>query len=155
MRLRPYRLADFETLYQIDQACFPPSVSYSREELARFISHPNSGSWVAEHDGETVGFLIAHREPQKLGHIVTIDVVLRWRRRGVGALLMDAAEEWARGQGLRMIYLETEEDNAVAQLFYQARGYRKVEKLERYYGNGTAAWVMVKWLEGRPPDINN
>ena len=59
---------------------------------------------------------------------------------------MDAAEQWARDQGLRMIGLETAQDNLVAQKFYQARGYRKVDEIEQYYGDGATAWVMVKEL---------
>jgi ribosomal protein S18 acetylase RimI-like enzyme len=45
-----------------------------------------------------------------------------------------------------MIGLETAQDNLVAQKFYLARGYRKVDEIENYYADGTAAWVMVKEL---------
>ena len=147
MQLRCFHPSDLEVLCAIDQACFPPGISYSREELAGFIAGRNSRTWVAEGGGEILGFLIADRQPQKVCHIVTIDVVESGRRRGIGSRLMFAAEEWARQQGLRLIYLETAEDNLTAQRFYRARGYRKVERVERYYGNGSAAWVMVKWLE--------
>ncbi len=146
MRLRPFRAPDFELLYQIDQACFPAGVSYSREELARFITHRNSKTWVAEESGEIVGFLVAERQPEGVGHIITLDVVEQRRRRGVGTALMDAAEDWVERQGLRLIYLETAEGNFPAQQFYRARGYAQVETLERYYANGAGAWVMVKWL---------
>lgn len=146
MQIRPFRPADLQTLYEIDQACFPPGVSYSCEELARFISHRNSKTWVAQAGDEIAGFLIADRQPQQVGHIITLDVVERWRRRGIGAKLMDDAEKWAQREGLRLIYLETAEDNLAAQRFYNARGYEKVEKIDRYYSNGAAAWVMVKWL---------
>jgi len=147
MHLRHFHPSDLEILCAIDNACFPPGISYSHEELARFIAHRNSRTWVAEESGEIVGFLIADRQPQKVGHIVTIDVVESERRRGVGSRLMVAVEEWAWQQGLRLIYLETAENNLAAQRFYQARGYRKAEKVERYYGDGTAAWVMVKRLQ--------
>jgi ribosomal-protein-alanine N-acetyltransferase len=72
-----------------------------------------------------------------------------WRRGGVGTVLMNAAEAWAREQGARFVYLETAEDNAAAQNFYRRRGYQKLRALENYYGNGLAAWVMVKRLSGR------
>jgi ribosomal protein S18 acetylase RimI-like enzyme len=147
MHLRRFRPSDLEILYAIDQACFPPGISYSREDLAGFIAGRNSRTWVAEESGEIVGFLIANRQPQKVGHIVTIDVVESERRQGIGSRLMCAVEEWARQQDLRLVYLETAEDNLPAQRFYQARGYRKAEKVERYYGDGRAAWVMMKWLE--------
>ncbi|HMD97382.1 MAG TPA: N-acetyltransferase [Terriglobia bacterium] len=146
MRLREFRQSDFETLYQIDQACFPPGVSYSRTELAAFIRHPSAATWIAEENNEIVGFLIADREAKGTAHIVTIDVIEGRRRSGVGKALMDAVEAWATRGGLRLIHLETAESNGGAQAFYQARGYRKVETIENYYADGEAAWVMVKSL---------
>jgi len=149
MRLRAFRADDLETLYKIDQACFPPGIAYPREELNGFISQRRSRTWVAEESGETIGFLIAERQAQNVAHIVTIDVVDRWRRRRVGTLLMDAAELWAQEQKLLFVYLETEENNTAAQRFYEARGYRKVDRVENYYADGTSAWVMLKWLKGK------
>ena len=146
MRLRPFRPDDLATLYEIDQACFVPGVSYSKEELAAFIGRRHAETWVAEEAGEVTGFLIAQREPRRVLHIVTIDVVKAWRRRGVGSELMEAAEQWARDRGLRLIGLETAHDNLAAQSFYQARGYRKVDEIPQYYADGSSAWVMVKEL---------
>jgi len=148
MHLRPLRPSDLQALYEIDQACFLPGISYARDELARFVADPNSKTWVAEADKEIVGFVIANRHPTMLlGHIITIDVVESWRRRGVGAALIDAAEAWARRQSLILVSLETAVDNLAAQAFYKACGYAKYEKLDHYYADGAAAWVMVKWLK--------
>jgi ribosomal-protein-alanine N-acetyltransferase len=149
MHLRAFRSDDLETLYEIDQACFAPGISYPREELSGFISQRRSKTWVAEESGEIIGFLVAQRQAEKAAHIVTIDVVDRWRRRRVGSLLMDAAEHWAREQKLLLVYLETAENNTPAQHFYEARGYRKVDRVENYYSDGTSAWVMLKWLKGK------
>ncbi len=149
MDVRAYRPEDLETLWEIDQRCFPGGISYSRRELGGFIGDSSARTWVAEEGGVVAGFVVANREPQDIGHIVTIDVLEAWRRRGVGKLLMDAAKAWAGSMGLRLIYLETAEENLAAQRFYAARGYRKVERVEHYYGSGAAAWVMVKRLENQ------
>jgi ribosomal-protein-alanine N-acetyltransferase len=149
MHLRAFRSDDLETLYRIDQACFAPGISYAREELNGFISQRRNRTWVAEESGEIVGFLIAERQAENVAHLVTVDVVGRWRRRRVGSLLMDAAEHWAREQKLLLVYLETAENNMAAQRFYEARGYGKVDRVENYYSDGTSAWVMLKWLKGK------
>ncbi|HVA01600.1 MAG TPA: N-acetyltransferase [Terriglobia bacterium] len=147
MILRPFQPSDLPTLSEIDRSCFSPGIAYSREELASFIGHRSSSTWVAEAGGEVVGFVVASRQPARVGHIITIDVVDAWRRRGVGSALMDAAESWARKAKLGLMYLETAENNLEAQCFYEARGYRKVDKVDRYYSNSLAAWVMVKRLK--------
>jgi [ribosomal protein S18]-alanine N-acetyltransferase len=149
MRLRPFQSADIRTLLEIDQQCFPSGISYSFNELKSFLGHRLNRTWVAEEESGIAGYLIASRQPRRVGHIITIDVLEPWRRRGVGNLLMDAAECWAREVGLQFMVLETAEDNKVAQRFYLARGYLKIEQLENYYGNGAAAWVMAKRLAGR------
>jgi len=147
MHLRAFRSEDLETLYRIDQACFAPGISYPREELRGFIGNRRSRTWVAEENGEVIGFLIAERQAQRAAHLVTIDVVDSWRRRRVGSLLMDAAENWARERKLLLVYLEAAENNAPARSFYEARGYRKVDRVENYYSDGTSAWIMLKWLK--------
>ncbi len=149
MHLRDVRSEDLETLYGIDQACFAPGISYSREALSEFIGNRRSRTWVAEEKGEVVGFLIAERQANKAAHIVTIDVVESWRRRSVGSLLMDAAENWAREQKLVLVYLEAAENNVPARGFYEARGYRKVDQVPNYYSDGASALIMLKWLKAR------
>jgi len=152
MQLRRFRPTDLQRLYEIDQSCFAPGISYSKHELEGFIRHRNSMTWVAEGGKEIVGFLIADQHPTMLlGHIITLDVVEAWRRRGVGTALMDTAEEWARRRRFISLALETAEDNLPAQAFYERRGFVKYDKRERYYSDGTAAWTMVKWLV--PPRV--
>lgn len=146
MYLRLFQPADLKALRKVDQACFPPGIAYSTSMLQRFVSHSKSRTWVAEESNQIAGFLIASEEPQKVGHIITIDVLESRRRSGVGTKLMDAAEKWAEQKNLRMIYLETADDNRPAQNFYAARGYHKVDEVPGYYSNGQTAWVMVKWL---------
>jgi [ribosomal protein S18]-alanine N-acetyltransferase len=147
MRIRDFRSSDLPTLSKIDQACFPPGIAYPPEVLAGFIAHRFARTWVVEDKSSIVGFLVANREPARVGHIITIDILQSARRRGMGTRLMEVAEEWSRKARLQLIYLETAEDNLTAHRFYEVIGYHKVEKVEGYYSNGQAAWVMVKHLE--------
>lgn len=146
MQLRAFRPDDLETLYKIDSGCFPPGVSYTLDELESFITRRGSRTWVAEESERIVGFLIAQMTRFPSVHVVTIDVVEKARRRGVGAALMDAAEAWARSLGARQVSLEAAENNHAAQAFYEKRQYAKVRQVAHYYADGAAAWVMVKRL---------
>ena len=46
--LRAYTPADFETLYVIDQACYPRGIAYSRRTLRSFLAAPGASCLVAE-----------------------------------------------------------------------------------------------------------
>jgi ribosomal protein S18 acetylase RimI-like enzyme len=88
---------------------------------------------VAELDGEIVGFIDArlerspdpmHRE-MSYCHIAEIAVSSRCRNQGIGALLLQAAEDWGRRQGATFASLEYHTANTRAASFYQDRmGYR-------------------------------
>jgi [ribosomal protein S18]-alanine N-acetyltransferase len=148
--LREFRPSDLGALYKLDQVCFAPGIAYSRAEIAGFIRRPGTKTWVAENkqapEREIAGFVIAHCDRRRQGHIVTIDVAPHWRGQAVGTVLMNAAEDWMRCLGVEVVSLETAEDNLTAQSFYARRGYVKLRRIEHYYGTGAAAWLMAKPL---------
>ncbi len=149
LRLRPYREADLEDLHHIDGSCFPPGIAYSPEELRDFIGHPRAFTLVAECALKIIGFVVSQQESHHLGHIITLDILAGWRRRRLGTLLMDGAEEWLGAQGSRLVYLETAVENHPAIRFYQKLGYGTHHRLENYYADGSAAVVMAKTFEAR------
>ena len=153
-QLRPFRISDLEDAYRLDQTCFPPLIAYSRSELGAFVRMRGAQAWVAElaDRGETslAGFVIVCRDRGGQGHVITVDVAAAWRRRAVGTLLMDAAEDWLRQQGGDTVFLETAEDNTSAQAFYLKRGYSKLRRIEDYYADGSPAWLMAKNIGAKP-----
>jgi GNAT superfamily N-acetyltransferase len=61
-------------------------------------------------------------------------------RRGVGTLLMRAAEEWGRRRGLKFLTLETGAANSTARAFYASLGYQEEDvRLTRELGRGETA----------------
>jgi aminoglycoside 6'-N-acetyltransferase I len=52
-----------------------------------------------------------------------------WRRRGVGAALMQAAEEWSRSRGYTELGSDTEEINRLSRDAHAALGFEEVETL--------------------------
>jgi ribosomal-protein-alanine N-acetyltransferase len=144
--IRDFKAEDFEMLWHMDQACFPPGISYSRAELKAYIRHEGSFTLVAVNgeDGKPAGFVVAHGGPT--GHIITIDVIAPARRSGVGSLLLKAVEERLRGAGSRAVGLEAAVDNLSALSFYKRHGYSVMKTWPRYYSNGVDALVMKKEL---------
>ncbi len=143
--IRDFNPADFETLWRMDQECFPPGIAYSKQELKSYIRRRGSFTLVAEDEGrKPAGFIVVHNGAT--GHVITIDVIEDARRSGVGSLLLQAAEERLRAGGSRVVGLETAVDNLAALSFYKRHGYSVIRTRPRYYSNGVDALVMKKEL---------
>lgn len=148
--IRLFKPEDFETLWRMDQECFPPGISYSRQELKLYMRQKATFTLVAEdaQNGSVAGFIVAHGGPT--GHIITIDVSLGLRRSGVGSQLLQSAEDRLRSDGSGAVGLETAVDNRAALAFYKRHGYTVVGTWPRYYSNGVDALVMKKQLVLQP-----
>jgi ribosomal-protein-alanine N-acetyltransferase len=162
--LRDFRKEDFETLWSIDQRCFPPGIAYSRQELFAYIRVRKSFTVVAEtvvssdtnssagdgretgRGGNLVGFLVAEAGAHGVGHLLTIDVLPTVRRSGVGSQLLAVAEERLRAARCRRVFLETAVDNGAALAFYKRHQYFLIKTVSGYYSNGVDALVLEKEL---------
>jgi len=155
--LREFQPKDFETLWSIDQQCFPRDIAYSRAELTAYLIRPGVVRLVAECRGskgggqsETriAGFVVAEAS-RGIGHIITIDVPPEFRRLRVGSLLLDEAEDRLRAANCRAVFLETAVDNTAALAFYKRHEYFLVKTVPRYYSNGVDAFLLRKNLLSR------
>ena len=161
--LRPYAPSDFETLYEIDQLCYPPEIAYSRRELRNYLRFPGADCVIAElvvenapqpatktaaesKSGPIIGFCItAHLRNE--GYIITMDVLAAHRRQGVAAALLNEAERRLSENGVSEVGLETATDNDSAIAFWQKHGYRKRGIRKHYYPGGRDAFSMSKVLQ--------
>lgn len=150
-RLREFETVDFDRLYQIDQACFPPGISYSRRELAYYMNLRGTFTLVAETKScEVAGFIVGQKNPRGMGHIITIDTVADCRRHGLGSCLMHAAEQRLKSSGCHAVVLEVAVDNAPAIAFYKRLGYFVLKTIPRYYQNRLDALMMAKRIAESP-----
>ena len=156
-RIRPFRKADFQTLWSIDQICFDPKLAYSRLELAFYMRRPGSFTLVAEEgdasgqaEPKILGFIVGEigraKHGLRAGHIITIDVVPQARRGGVGSALLETAERQLTEAGAGSVVLETAVNNATALRFYKQKGYFVEKTAPGYYANQLDALVMRKEL---------
>lgn len=141
--MRPFAPSDFETLYEIDQKCYPAEIAYSRRELRWYLRLPGAEITVAE-AGRTIAGFILTACLEKTGHVVTIDVLAEFRRAGVGTELLAAAEASLAQRGAMEIELETAVDNDAAIQFWKRSGYLTRGVLKNYYPGGLAAYAMMK-----------
>jgi ribosomal-protein-alanine N-acetyltransferase len=167
--IREFHPTDFDTLWRIDQMCFPSGIAYSRAELKLYIRRrgsftllaidagpPESANLdlgkstknfppIAQANVPVAGFIIGEADRAN-GHIITIDVIAPARRAGVGSLLLRAAEDRLRHANCKSVELETAVDNVSALQFYKRHGYNVIKTFPRYYSNGVDALVLQKDL---------
>ena len=110
----------------------PAGPARERDFFLAALDDAHVGFFVAEDKGELVGHVhIIVREtppvpilkPRRLAYIDEIVVKVAYRGRGVGHLLMEQAEAWARTNGATAIELGVYEFNQEAQAFYRDLGY--------------------------------
>jgi ribosomal-protein-alanine N-acetyltransferase len=149
LALRTFRPEDFDTLYEIDQACYPREIAYSRRELRWYLRLPGAEAIVAERDGQIAGFLLsAHWED--VGHIITIDILEQFRRSGTGSALVQESETRLARRGVTNIEIETAVNNPAAIAFWNKHGYISRGILKNYYPGGLSAYAMIKSLSAAP-----
>jgi GNAT superfamily N-acetyltransferase len=97
------------------------------------------GSFVAETDGMTVGFVLTKAVPfmhgeERIVWMEQIDVLGGFRKEGVGGKLLDAVEDWARRRKMRMLYTTLNTNNEASKRLLVSRGFevrdwRKASKM--------------------------
>jgi [ribosomal protein S18]-alanine N-acetyltransferase len=147
--LRRYDSSDFDALYGLDRACYPPGIAYSRNEIRWSLKQPGAICIVAENArGEINAFILVEAEGP-IGHVITLDVAAENRRFGLGTKLTVAAENALAVNGVREIELETAIDNAAGIAFWTRHGYRTVGTIPRYYLDRVDALCMTKFLSAQ------
>lgn len=158
-RIRDYRAADFERLWQIDQLCFAPGIAYTQMELNGFIMKRNAITLVAElapddaagspaSTAERIaGYVLAHPIRRKYARIITLDILPQARRLGLATNLMNACEERLRSLGCIEVYLETAVNNEPGIRLYRKLGYEILKTIPEYYSSHSLdAFQMGKRL---------
>jgi ribosomal-protein-alanine acetyltransferase len=126
---------DLETLHQIERECFTTE-AFNKQHLAYLLENPNAVSLVAQINNAIAGFiigLILHHDQRKTGRIYTLDVAVKYRRKGIGLKLLDEIERIFAERGVKICYLEVRKDNVTALELYRRHGYLEVEELKDYY----------------------
>jgi GNAT superfamily N-acetyltransferase len=99
--------------------------------VATALDHPLEGATLlmAERsDGELGGFVYVQQQldyfrQRPHAHVSILTVAVGAEGQGVGTALLEAAEEWARAQGLELITLNVFAGNQRARAVYERNGY--------------------------------
>ncbi|MDQ3280038.1 MAG: GNAT family N-acetyltransferase [Acidobacteriota bacterium] len=146
MQIRTADAGDVRLLAPLRAVLWPEGTAEEHEEELREIVR---GAWsrtypyvvlVAEEDGRLIGFAevtLRSRadgcDPARpVGYLEGWYVEGELRRRGVGAALVRAAEDWSRAQGCREMASDTWLDNEGSQRAHEALGFEVVDRVVTY-----------------------
>ena len=87
--------------------------------------------FVYEEDGKIIGVIVLQQDYLMLD-VFNLYVDMDCRSKGIGRILLDFAEEYARKKKLHGVILETGKDDKDAQSFYLKCGYQKVGEVKIY-----------------------
>lgn len=121
------------------------SIPWTRSTFEIELATPSTrGYWVAEVDGDVVGHAGLMMVLDE-GHITTIAVDSRWRRKYVAsALLLEVARDALR-RGATALTLEVRISNNAAQDLYRRFGFAPVGARKAYYAD-TGEDAIVMWV---------
>ena len=120
------------------------SESLVEEMLSDALKEQPDGVFVAEINGEVVGFaIIMYRNWFDIAYLDYIQVKTEWLNRGIGHKLIEKCMDWAREKGARIVYTETGKDNERAIKFYQKHGFQITGYIPDYYKKGLDAVILV------------
>jgi len=137
---------DLGRLCEIEEECFK-NEAFTKEQIATLLEDYNCLSFIAEENGEIVGFIIGDLRLERnalAGHILTIDVSSKHRRKGIGTRLLHELERVFRERHISACQLEVREDNAQALKLYRRAGYKEIGKLQNYYRNAHGLCMKKK-----------
>ena len=105
---------------------------------------------IENEDGEIIGGCIAEAYEYHWSRMFlnTLWVEERWRRHGIGSVLLREVERIAREKGCRVVTLGTA--SYMARPFYEKHGYTVFTTLKK--ANGFISYSLVKYLDRDTPD---
>jgi mycothiol synthase len=139
IRIRACRQDDVPILYRLHAETFAdhwghrPATyeEWSDAFLARTDTEPSLW-WLAETDGDPIGFLIATFEGPR-GWVSDVGVVSSWRRRGIGSALLRHAFSEFRRRGFTEAGLEVDAGNETGAVrIYERAGLEVVREYETF-----------------------
>lgn len=136
-RLRP---EDGRVLENVAEGAFDHPVR--ADSAAAFLRSAEHEMVVALEGDLVVGFasgnLVFHPDKPPLFWVNELGTAEKWRRRGIGRVLVEAMVAIARMRGCPGLWLSTEADNAPAIALYRAAGGREVTGLVLFDRGGAA-----------------
>jgi aminoglycoside 6'-N-acetyltransferase I len=145
MLIRRVEQGDFEPWYRMRVSLWPEATrAEDQHDMQNYLTSDGMAAFVAQAaDGHLIGFLEAGIRyyadgctTRNVGYIEGWYVEELYRRQGIGAALVKAAEDWARSKGCQEMASDCLLENETSLAAHLALGYEEQERLIHF----------AKWL---------
>lgn len=134
--ITPARVADIPALMRVMEAAFEPAYgeAWSGAQLLTLFALPSAHVAKICSGGQVCGFYAARIAGPET-ELLLIAVDPKYRRAGLGRLLMDDWQKWAFQHGAEDYFLEMRADNQALSM-YNAAGFFECGRRAAYYRGG-------------------
>ena len=132
--------ADFGVTYRPEDMAAFLDANHTEAANAVLLADPDAAVWIAEKDGEPVGYAAATRcdirpiDHPDAGEIRRLYLAPQAQGTGLGAALMTAMLEWLEERGLAPVYVSAFSKNPKGLRFYRRFGFEKIAEYEYFIG---------------------
>lgn len=126
LEFQPVNLC-FDEFHKLDKQCFPDE-PMSSESFNRCVK---SGFWTVFCERQLIGYSHINLT-RDLAWIARIAVVINYRNRGIGNMLMETMLKYCRKVNRTTIILYVQQDNSAAVHLYEKHGFRISEESFQY-----------------------
>ena len=131
IRIRPMEQQDIDAVFEIDKKISAVERAFTYADMIDgFIGGQIGWSFVAETDGQVIGFVLAAITyvPEQITEACTIQVVgvdPGYRKQGVARKLVEALVDSCRSRGLKMIRVMVDQHDSQLQGLFEALDFRR------------------------------
>jgi ribosomal-protein-alanine N-acetyltransferase len=139
--VRAFRREDAFAMHLLAKSA-PEAAQWTLASYERLLEEGQQ-AWLVEQGTLLNGFLVARILSPDM-EIMNLAVLVQWRRKGIAAALLAAAEAEARTKKVTRIFLEVRESNAGAIAFYEGSGFTKMARRAGYYQEPPEAAILME-----------
>lgn len=134
IEVRPAHIDDLAAIFHLGERVFTSKEvsnlyrTWDEFEVTGLFNSEPEHMLVAECGDDMIGFALGttikkERSSWSYGHLVWLGVEPIFARRGVGSLLFDEFRKTMEKEGIRMLLVDTQADNAKAVAFFRRKGF--------------------------------
>ncbi len=153
-KLRKFKPDDLQSVMQINRETLPEN--YSDYFFMDLYERFPEAFIVAEENGKIVGYIMCRIEVGlsnfglggliRKGHVVSIAVLPKFRRKGIAQGLLNTAMQGMTTYKAKQCYLEVRVTNDAGVSLYKKLEFEVSRTVHGYYSDGEDAYVMTKKL---------